>query len=305
MRILNILLISLSIFIFQCKQKNASENVLIEKNETSIKSDILDRGDTLHYNIFENFTKVNDTLYKASNIEIVDIKGILYIQLDSGAYDKIDFDGLDYDGPGYSFSLFNSLKVQSHKLIMIEAQSDIGTAWHYFIFIENNKVTDSFIIKEPRSNSELYPMEQFIKVCKINNKYVLMFKKELVAKYSKVPSSLLQRNGYYVIEKSMSKKNTIQNTTVNINNHILIHMFYSNGGILAFYTDGTVAGCPQCDLDRNNIELLKLKESFATYTADDKTVWIQYNNGDKSEMKFYVEGEISDDWAMKDGKWLK
>ena len=86
MKLINVLLFGLSIFIFQCKQKNAPENVLIEKNQTSIKSNILEEKDTLYYNKFEKFTKVNDTLYKASNIEIVDIEGILYLQFDSGAY---------------------------------------------------------------------------------------------------------------------------------------------------------------------------------------------------------------------------
>jgi len=303
MKRLNILLFSLLIFIFQCKQKTASENVLIGKNETSIKSNLLE--DTLPYNKFEKFIQVNDSINKASNIEIVDIEGILYLHLDSGTYDQIDFDGIDYDGPGYSFSLLTSLKVQSNKLIVIEAQSDIGTAWYYFIFVENDKVTDSFLIQEPRSNSELYSIDQFIKAFKTNNKYVLMFKTELVAKYSKVSSSLLQRDGYYVLEKSISIKDAIQNNSIDTNNHKLIHIFYSNGGILAFYNDGTVTGCPQCDLDENNIELLKSKESFATYTVNDKSIWIKYKNGDKSEMKFYVEGEISDDWAMKDGEWLK
>ena len=293
----------LSILLFQCKQKTKTIDELIDDRVINIQENT--STDTIYYNHFEKFVRLNDTLSKASNIGIVDRDGFIYIQLQSGIYEKINLEGVDYDGPGYSFFLFNSLKNKLNKLIVIEAQSDIGTAWYYFIFVDNNNITDTFIIKEPRSNSELYSIDKFIKTFKTNNKYVMMFKSELVAKYSKVSSSLSQRDGYYVLEKSLSKKKEIQNTTADSNNRKLVHIFYSNGGILAFYNDGTVTGCPQCDLDENNIELLKSKESFATYTADDKSIWIKYKNGDESEMKFYGEGEISDDWAMKDGKWLK
>lgn len=230
MKRLNILLFSLLIFIFQCKQKTASENVLIEKNETSIKSNLLEE-DTLSYNKFEKFIQVNDSIYKASNIEIVDMEGVLYLHLDSGTYDQIDFDGIDYDGPGYSFSLLTSLKVQSNKLIVIEAQSDIGTAWYYFIFVENDKVTDSFLIQEPRSNSESYSIEQFIKVCKTNNKYVLMFKKELIAPYSRIPSQLLQKDWYFILEKNISELEGMGTTVVNTNNNNRPYKLYSNEGI--------------------------------------------------------------------------
>lgn len=90
-----------------------------------------------------------------------------------------------------------------------------------------------------------------------------------------------------------------------INNHPILHLFYSNGGLLAFYNDGTVKGCPQCDLNESNIELLKSKEPFATYTSDEKAVYVQYEGGSKSEMQFYVDGKISEDWAVKDGEWIK
>lgn len=297
------LILSMSIFVscIEREAQNEKEEYILVESKKEIFS-----NDTICYDKFENFIQVNDTTYKASNFEFLNRNGLIYLHTKSNDnYKIIDFEGVDYDGPGYSFFLFNSLKTQLNKLIVIEAQSDIGTAWYYFIFVENDNITDTFIIKEPRSNSELYSIDKFIKVYKTNNKYVLMFKSELVAKYSKVSSSLSQRDGYYVLEKSIRKKKEIQNTTADTNNRKLIHIFYSNGGILTFYNDGTVTGCPQCDLNENNIELLKSKESFATYTADDKSIWIKYKNGDKSEMKFYVEGKISDDCAMKDGKWLK
>lgn len=292
----------LSIILFQCKQKTETVNELVDRGTINIQNNIL--TDTIFYNQNEKFVRLNDTLFKASNVEIIDKEGVLYLHLDSDIYDEINFNEINYEGPGYSFSLFSSQKAKSNKLILIEAQSDIGTAWYYFIFVESNKIVDSFILKEPRSNSELYSAEQFIKVYKTNYKYGLMFKEGLVAKYSKVPSDVLRHNGYYVIEKKITKKNEVQNLPKDTSSRQLTHVFYSNGGLLAFYNDGTVTGCPQCDLSKSNIELLKSKEPFATYTSDEKTVYVQYEDGSKSEMKFYVDGKISQDWAAKDGKWL-
>lgn len=292
----------LSILLCQCTQKKETVNEFVDKETINIQSSM--SSDTIFYNQHEKFVRLNDTLFKSSDVEIVDRRGILYLHLSSDIYDEINFNETNYEGPGYSFSLFKSLKVESNKSIVIEAQSDIGTAWYYFIFVENNKVSDSFVIKEPRSNSELYSVEQFIKVYKANNKYGLMFKKEFVAKYSKVPSNLLQRNGYYLLEKNITKKKEGKKTIIDTTKHQLLHVFYSNGGLLAFYNDGTVTGCPKCDLNESNIELLKSKEPFATYTCDDKAIYVLYEDGSKNEMQFYVNGEISEDWAIKDGKWL-
>lgn len=89
-----------------------------------------------------------------------------------------------------------------------------------------------------------------------------------------------------------------------IHDHQLLHLFHSNGGIHAFYKDGTVTGCPQCDLNGSNIESLKSKESFATYTSEENAVCILYEDGSKTEIQFYVDGKMSEDWVIKDDEWL-
>lgn len=83
---------------------------------------------------------------------IIDKEGVLYLHLDSDIYDEINFNEINYEGPGYSFSLFNFTKAKSNKLILIEAQSRYWYCMVLFIFV-NNKIVDSFYIKEPRSNS--------------------------------------------------------------------------------------------------------------------------------------------------------
>jgi hypothetical protein len=301
------IILGLLLFIFQCKEKSRVENKLNQIpsiNVAQVQDNLI--GDTICYTTFEKFIQTNDTLYKTSNINVINKDDAFYLSIGSNEYKKIDFDGADYEGPGYSLSLFSTSKEHSSKLIIIEAQADIGTAWYYAVCLEDNKIISECMIKEPRSNSEMYPIEKFVKACKSHNTYILMFKDDLIAPYSKVPDNLLHTNGYYILEIKKMKNDTPIEKAVSTNkNRQLRHVFYSNGGILAFYSDGTVTGCPQCDLDKDNIESLKEKDSFATYTSNKTGIVVQYRNGSKSEMKFYVDGKVSEGWAMKDGEWVR
>lgn len=291
---------------FQCKEKSFVENKSNGTppiNMTQLQGNML--ADTIYYDVFEKFIQTNDTLYKTSNINVINKNDAFYLSIDSNEYIKIDLDGMNYEGPGYSLSLFSTSKEYSSKLIIIEAQADIGSAWYYAVFIEDDTVISECMIKEPRSNSEMYSIEKFVKAYKSHDTYILMFKDDLIASYSKVPDNLLHVDGYYILEIKPLKNNTTSKKAVSTNkNRQLRHVFYSNGGVLAFYSDGTVTGCPQCDLDKDHIESLKEKDSFATYTSNKTGIVVQYNNGSKSEMQFYVDGEISEDLAMRDGEWL-
>jgi hypothetical protein len=306
MKGVHLIILGFSVSIFQCKENSHIENKsnkIPAINLNTIQKDV--SGDTVYYDIFEKCIQTNDTLYKASNIEVTFQDAAFNVSIGSARYIKIHLDATDYEGPGYSLSLFSSSKSGSSKLLIIEAQADLGTAWYYAVFMEGNKIVSEYRIKEPRSNSEIYSIDTFIKACKIKDTYMLQFKDDLIASYSKVPDNLLHMNGYYILEIRNSKNDTLMNRNTSINkNRRLIHVFYSNGGILAFYSDGTVTGCPQCDLDKDNIELLKSQQSFATYTSTKTSVIVQYTNGSKSEMSFYVDAKVNEEWAMKDGKWL-
>lgn len=67
----------------------------------------------------------------------------------------------------------------------------------------------------------------------------------------------------------------------------LVYLYTANGGMVGYYDDGTVVGCPRCDFCRSNIlAMLKVKpmgkwdlkkpDDFISYEEDNGWVLINY-----------------------------
>lgn len=90
-------------------------------------------------------------------------------------------------------------------------------------------------------------------------------------------------------------KTTKQNTQEN--KRKLQYLFSSNGGLVGYFNDGSIAGCQRCDLIRENVKGLYRQKTNGSYTA----------NSDGS-LNLKSEGRVipklEDGWVMIDYKWL-
>lgn len=80
----------------------------------------------------------------------------------------------------------------------------------------------------------------------------------------------------------------------------LRYLFFANGGIIGYFDDGTVAGCPRCDFCRSNIIPMFDKAPHATYTVEaDGSLLI---DGKDRETPVFNAAD-GDGWALIDYKW--
>jgi hypothetical protein len=84
-----------------------------------------------------------------------------------------------------------------------------------------------------------------------------------------------------------------------INDRKLRFLFFANGGLLGFYSDGTVAGCPHCDLLKSNIEAMSNEKPHAGYTVG--VGYLVLDDGEKMVLDTTLEFR---EWAMVDYKWV-
>jgi hypothetical protein len=114
---------------------------------------------------------------------------------------KIDFQGKEYEGPGYLAYIAETSDESA--VILIEATSDIGTAWYYIIIIESQKITKQFFIYEPRSNSESYSLKDFLTISFKQDYIQFKFKKKLISPYSSFPKNLNQDKNFVYREEKL------------------------------------------------------------------------------------------------------
>jgi hypothetical protein len=107
-----------------------------------------------------------------------------------------------YDGPG--FIIYFSEISKEYQNIIVEATGDIGTAWYYSIVIKNDKIVNQFYIKEPRTNSDKFSLDEFIKITLVKDSILYKFKKSLISSYSNIPSEGKTINGNFILSKSIS-----------------------------------------------------------------------------------------------------
>jgi hypothetical protein len=69
-----------------------------------------------------------------------------------------------------------------------------------------------------------------------------------------------------------SNKNNIENQeNKNIEtkeNKKLQFLYFSNGGLIGYFDDGTIVGCPRCDLMAENIEAIKTREPHSKFKLE-------------------------------------
>ncbi len=118
---------------------------------------------------------------------------------------NIGFENKSSDIPGYSVWNYKSEKSNEYKIILIEAEADIGTAWYKIIILKEEQILTSFFIDEPRSNSEQYTMNQFITMMIHDNILTIKFTKRLIEKYSKIPGNLSSDEKYLYMDFSLEK----------------------------------------------------------------------------------------------------
>lgn len=101
------------------------------------------------------------------------------------------------------------------------------------------------------------------------------------------------------IENDMIKSlnQNLNDNKVNISNQIevdenkkLQFLFYSNGGLIGYYDDGTIVGCPRCDLMDENIKAMKSKKPHSRFKIIDD--FLISEQGDTISIK-----------SMKDNEW--
>lgn len=80
----------------------------------------------------------------------------------------------------------------------------------------------------------------------------------------------------------------------------LRYLFAANGGLVGYFSDGSVVGCPRCDLSKENVDSLSKTKPHATYTAKKDYLLV----GGKEKIEIYADGEVSPDWAILDYKKL-
>ena len=85
-----------------------------------------------------------------------------------------------------------------------------------------------------------------------------------------------------------------------INKKELRYLYHANGGMLLYFNDGTIVGCPRCDFIKSNIVASFSAEPDGTYTVEEDGSLL-INNNDK-EFPNYNE---DNGWALIDYKWNK
>ena len=82
----------------------------------------------------------------------------------------------------------------------------------------------------------------------------------------------------------------------------LRYLFYANGGLIGYFDDGTIVGCPSCDLIDENVKMLYSMKPTGKYSVNqDGSLLV----GEK-EMEYPQKQQEANltEWAMIDYKWI-
>jgi hypothetical protein len=123
----------------------------------------------------------------------------LVVEKNKKAVGKIDIASKKYDGPGFSMYEYACPADSSRSVLLLEAQADPGTAWYCAALVENGSIKEQLFIDEPRSNSEIQAVSDFISVFYTRNQYIFRFNKKLVAGYSQTPPGMKEDMNYYYL----------------------------------------------------------------------------------------------------------
>lgn len=98
-------------------------------------------------------------------------------------------------------------------------------------------------------------------------------------------------------QKDSLEKNTKDKQTIKTEKRQLRYVFYSNGGIVGYFNDGGIVGCPRCDLIKENIQALYKGKPHDSYTVHDGVIYSNKEGKLKPTNK-------EDGWAMINYEWL-
>ena len=76
----------------------------------------------------------------------------------------------------------------------------------------------------------------------------------------------------------------------------LRYLFFANGGMVGYYSDGTVVGCPRCDFNASNVKAMLHEKPYARYTIEPGGVLVIKSN--QKETPAPENG-----WALINYKW--
>lgn len=193
LNIMKIIILYLALFTFSISCKNNIENSII-----STKTD--DEINSLQP--FEN--KENTFFYKDYVLKSNTNDNSFELFFNEKLIGEINFDNIEYDGPG--FLIYISELESGIKNILIEATSDIGTAWYYSVVLNNNVICNQFFINEPRTNSENYSLDKFISISIINESLQYKFNKKIISNYSSIPEEAIIDENYVYLTKEINVK---------------------------------------------------------------------------------------------------
>jgi hypothetical protein len=152
---------------------------------------------------FKEDTSENSFVYGATRLIHKTDNSFMLTKKDFAITD-IDFSDINYEGPGFTMYSYQSSEDKKMEVIIIEGQADIDTAWYYVIVLNGEDLEDKFYVKEPRSNSKTTDLKDFINVSLKGKNLILKFKKDKIAKYSKVTSNLKTSRNYLYLEKKIN-----------------------------------------------------------------------------------------------------
>lgn len=123
----------------------------------------------------------------------------------------------------------------------------------------------------------------------LKEKELALKERELNLREKELELKLKEENKTNATSKKVAKKETRR----------LRYLYFANGGLVGYFNDGTIAGCPRCDLAKVNIEYLYSAESHAKYTIKNGCLLID----DEREECPKMPTNTSDGWAMIDYNW--
>ena len=103
-------------------------------------------------------------------------------------------------------------------------------------------------------------------------------------------------------DSGMHTSDNMAQTIINLNrsrNRRLRYLYSSNGGLIGFFNDGTVAGCPKCDLLQENIMVLYESKPHSHYDVGADFLLV-----DKETRMQFDEGQKYNHWIIIDYKWI-
>jgi hypothetical protein len=195
-----------------CKQNNQSsakvKELEIESDSTKVSSIIIKKDSNyvkteIPFDIIHSFKEVNaESSYVCFDTKLTYKTDVSFMLTKKDfVVTDVDLSETNYEGPGFSMYSYQSKINKNIEIIMIEALADIGTSWYYIIVLNGNDLVDKFFIREPRSNSEITETTDFIGIFLNNKTLILKFKKDKIAKYSKISPDLKNDLEYVYIEK--------------------------------------------------------------------------------------------------------